>query len=162
MSGERTVTVKTADDNNAFLALYEQGEGRRSYKDGDVVGFDIPSPDEDEYPEGAPTDPDGLGTDSVYRFGKDAAGDDKGLFRIENQGTQAVKVYSEASSTDEQPSITAFDVETGRRLTEGTPSDLLGVGDSLYCGLEIDTHGVGVRDEEYEATLTIVAEAPEE
>ncbi len=155
---ERSVAVDVVDDDDAFLRLTQRGTGRRSYEDGDpeTVGFDIPGPDEGDY---GGTDPEGLGTDSVYRFGSDAAHDEPGLFAVENQGTQPVEVYSTQETTDGVPSVTMYDVETGNLLTESSPSELLEVGESLACGLEIDTHGVSVREDEYDVTLTINAHA---
>lgn len=160
VNADRAVSIEVASDANAYLRLTQRGAGRRSYIDGngDTLGFDIPGPDEDEY---GGTNPQGVGTDSVYRFGEDAASDEKGLFGVENQGTQPVEIYSTQSDTSGVPSVTIFDVETGERLTENSRSDPLSVGDKLLCGLEIDTHGVDVRDEEYEVTLTINAEAPD-
>ncbi|CQH61771.1 uncharacterized protein HHUB_3541 [Halobacterium hubeiense] len=159
VSAERTVTVDVADDNRALLKLEEVGSGRRSFKDGSTVAFDIPSPEEDDY---GGTDPEGVGTDSVYRFGGDAAHDRTGLFTVANQGTQSVEVYATQQSTEGVPTVVMYDAETGDRLTKSSPSDPLAVGgDPLPCGLEIDTHGVPVKedDPEYEVTLTITAVA---
>lgn len=157
---ERSVSVDVVNDDEAFLRLTQRGAGRRSYEDGtpEMVGFDIPGPDEDREEYGG-TDPEGLGTDSVYRFGEDARHDTVGLFAVENQGTQPVEVYSTQQTTDGVPSITMYDVATGNLLTESSPSELLEVGESLACGLEIDTHGVPVQEDEYDVTLTINADA---
>lgn len=159
---ERTVSISVVDDRNAFLRLTQRGSGERSEVDGhpDTIEFSIPGDDEDDYPSGNPTDPDGLGTDSVYRFDQDAAGDEVGLFGITNQGTQPVEVYSTQSTTNGVPSVTIFDVESGNLLTEGSSSAPLGVGEQLLCGLEIDTHGVSIRSESYDVQLSIIAEAP--
>ncbi|WP_157501862.1 hypothetical protein [Halobacterium sp. CBA1126] len=157
VSATRTVNVDVADDNGAFLRLSEIGEGRRSYKDGDTVAFDIPAPDEEDY---GGTDPEGVGTDSVYRFSGDAAHDEPGLFSVTNQGTQPVEVYATQQTTEGVPSVAIYDVETGDRLTETSPSTPLAVGGGpLLCGLEIDTHGVPVKADEYEISLTITAVA---
>jgi len=94
VSAERSVTIDTADDAYAFLRLNERGGGERSEIDGGTLVFNIPGDDESGYPSENPTDPEGLGTDSVYRFGEDAAHDEAGLFAIRNQGTQPVNVYS--------------------------------------------------------------------
>lgn len=155
---ERSVSVDVVNDDDAFLRLTQRGSGRRSYEDGtpETIGFDIPGPDEEDY---GGTDPEGLGTDSIYRFGDDAAHDVTGLFAVENQGTRPVKVYSTQETTDGVPSVTMYDVETGALLTESSPSDSLGVGDELICGLEIDTHGVPVREDEYDVTIVVNAKA---
>ncbi|MGM0397467.1 MAG: hypothetical protein ACQEQY_00605 [Halobacteriota archaeon] len=156
---ERTVSISVVDDDRAFLKLTQRGTGRRSYTDGatEMVGFDIPGPSESDY---GGTDPDGLGSNSVYRFASDAANDEPGLFGVMNQGTNPVRIYSSQATTKGVPTITIFDVETGETLTEDSPSELLGVGDELLCGLEIDTHGTPVQDDDYDVTLSINAKAP--
>jgi len=154
VSADRSVSVSLADDDQALLKLTERGSGRRSYVDGSTVGFDIPSPDEDEY---GGTDPEGVGVDSVYRFGEDASHDEAGLFGVENQGTQPVKLYSTQPKGEDVPTITIYDVETGELLTESSPSSPLDVGETLLCGLKIDTHGTAIREEEYDLTITINA-----
>jgi len=154
VSADRSVSVSLADDDEAFLRLTERGTGRRSYVDGSTIGFDIPSPDEDEY---GGTDPEGVGTDSVYRFGGDVSHDEAGLFGVENQGTQPVRVYSTQPNRENVPDVTMYDVENGELLSESSPSGSLGVGDKLLCGIEIDTHGVPIREEEYDLTITINA-----
>ena len=161
ISTDRTVSVQTAADNEAFLALNQRGAGERSEMDGSPsqLEFGLPGDDEDEYPTRNPTNPEGLGRDSVYRFGKDAKGGVSGLFSVENQGTQPVQIYSTQSETSGVPEVTMYDVETGNRLTEGSPSTPLPTGNQLLCGLEVDTHGVSVREAEYDVTLTINAVA---
>lgn len=163
-SVNRSVSIRTAADYDAVLTLKQRGTGHRSIFDGtpSELEFEIPSSEEGEYPTDNPTDPDGLGTDSVYRFGQDAAADQDGLFSVENQGTHSVEVYSTQPKTSGVPSVTIFDVATGNKLTKSSPSPPLDVGEKLLCGLEIDTHGVDVRAAEYELTLTINAVASED
>lgn len=164
VSATRTVSVSIADDDDALLALTERGSGGRSEMDGSSsqLEFRLPGDDEDNYPTENPTDPEGLGTDSVYRFGRDAAGSKSGLFGIENRGTQPIQIYSTQSETSAVPKVTMYNVETGDRLTEGNPSFPLSTGKQLLCGLEIDTHGVPVKETEYDVTLTINAVAADE
>ncbi|MFC7096468.1 hypothetical protein [Halobaculum marinum] len=154
MSASRTVSVSVADDDDAYLGLTQRGSGRRSYTDGvpDTIGFDIPSPSDDDY---GGTDPEGLGADSVYRFGHDAGNDERGLFAVRNQGTNPIRVYSTQPDREDVPSVVMYDIDSGDTLTESDPSAVLGVGDVLVCGLEIDTYGVPVREDEYDLTLTI-------
>jgi len=164
VSANRTVSVQTASDYDAFLTLTQRGVGERSEMDGtpSQLEFELPGDDEDEHPSGNPTDPQGLGTDSVYRFGRDAKGEASGLFSVENQGTQPVQIYSTQSETSGVPEVTMYDVETGNRLTAGSPSSPLPTGNRLLCGLEVDTHGVPVREAEYDVTLTINAVATDD
>ncbi|MDB2241283.1 hypothetical protein [Halorubrum ezzemoulense] len=160
MSADRNVSIIVAEDAHAFLKLSERGGGGRSEIDGGTLEFNIPGDDEDEYPNEGPTDPEGLGTDSVYRFGGDAAHDEVGLFAVRNQGTQPVEVYSTQEVTEGVPSVTMYNVNTGDLLTESSPSPQLGVGSGpLVCGLEIDTHSVPIRDEVYDIDLIINAVA---
>ena len=160
VSATRAISVDVAADDRALLRLREQGAGRRSFEDGDELGFDFPSPDEDEY---GGTDPDGLGPDSVYRFSSDASQDERGLFDITNQGTQPVNVYSTNDAAADEPSVTMYNIATGELLTEDDPYSSLKVGDSpLVCGLEIDTHGVPVQDGDYDIKLIINAVAADD
>lgn len=159
VSATRTVSVSTAPDYEARLALTEQGVGGRSTIDGSELEFTLPGDNGDQYPTGNPTDPGGLGTDSVYRFGQDAAGGTPGLFGVENLGTQPVQIYSTQSETSGVPEVTIYNVSTGHNLTEDSPSSPLSTGNQLLCGLEIDTHGVSVQKAEYDVTLTINAVA---
>jgi len=158
---ERTVSIDVVDDRDAFLKLTQRGSGERSDVDGhpDTLSFNIPGDDGDGYPAGNPTNPQGLGTDSVYRFNQDAGGDEKGLFGITNQGNRPVEVYSTQTSTDGVPKVTIFEVDSGDLLTETSPSSALGVGEQLLCGLEVDTHGVPAQEEEYDVSLIINADA---
>lgn len=162
VSAARSVTVDVADDDRALLALDQRGTGERSDTDGlsDSLEFQIPGSDEDDYPAAEETDPAGVGTDSIYRFADDAADDQRGLFGVTNRGTQPVEVYSTQQTTEGVPSVVMYDIETGNRLTESSPSAPLAVGgEPLLCGLEIDTHGVPVKADEYEISLTITAVA---
>ena len=158
VSAERTVSVSVADDDNAFLKLTQRGSGGRSYADGnpDTLGLEIPGSRDGDY---GGTDPEGLGTNSVYRFGSDAKHDERGLFAAKNQGTQPIELYSTQVKNDGVPTVTMYDVDTGERLTEDSPSGSMDVGDQCLCGLEIDTHGVPVQEDEYDVTLTIHADA---
>jgi hypothetical protein len=159
---ERTISVAVVEDYAAFLTLTQRGTGERSELDGNptMLEFNIPGDDEGDYPSGSTTDPDGLGTDSVYRFDDDAAHDESGLFGITNQGTDPVEVYSTQAATSGVPSVTIFDVDSGELLTENDPSDPLGVGETLVCGLEVDTHGVNIQTDNYDVSLSINAEVP--
>lgn len=157
VEADRSVTVNVEEDYDAYLALEEVGRGGRSELDGGELTLDIPGESEDEY---GGTDPAGVGTDSIYRFGSDASGDPgDGLFTVTNHGTQPVSVYSSQTQTEGVPEVTIYDVGTGRLLTETTPSDVLALGETLRCGIEVDTHGVDIREMDYDVTLTITAVA---
>ena len=157
-STERSMTVKTVDDNDALLGLEELGEGERSKEDGGVVKFSFPS-----YGELRGNSDLGLGTDSVYEFDRDAdesgkINPTKGLLRISNQGTQSVEIYSQYQTSSELE-IELYDVtDTDRTALRNEPA-VLSTGDSVDVGFRIRTFGADV-DTTYDETLIIVAEAP--
>lgn len=156
----RDVLVDLVEDNEAYLALEELGYGGRSVQDGGQLRFSIPGVFEETYNSNSPS---GVGTDSVYRFGSDADGSPrKGLFAVENHGTQPVSIYSTQRDTEGVPKVRMYDVETGDLLTEGSPSSPLGVGDRLRGGLEIDTRDAQVQQEGYALSLLINAVAVDE
>jgi len=160
VNAERTVAVAVEEDNDAFLKLQEAGEGERSEMDGGTLELAVPGDDEGQYPSGDSTNPEGIAPDSVYKFGADAGGQSgDGLFTVTNQGTQPVDVYGTDGSEADEPSVAIFDVETDENevLTESDPYEALGVGETLYCGIRLDTHGVGV--DEYDVPLLINATA---
>lgn len=163
VSAERTVTVDVEDDSDALLKLQEVGDGKRSAMDGGQLELNIPGDNEDQYPSGGSTDPEGVGTDSIYRFSADAGGNPgDGLFKITNQGTQPVDIYGTDGSDADEPSVAMFNVDaenglTENVLTESDPYESLGTGQTLYCGLQLDTHGVDVQDTVYNVPLTINA-----
>ena len=156
VSATRNVTVAVANDYEAYLKLTQRGSGKRSTLDGPAseVNFAIPGSDEAEY---GGTDPDGVGPDSVYRFGEDAGSDQSGLFAVENSGTNPIRVFGSQDSASGVPTVDIFNVKTGDILTKASPSTTLTVGDQLICGLEIDTEGINPREEEYSLELTINA-----
>lgn len=154
---DRAITVGVEEDYDAYLQLEDLGEGERSELDGGVLKLNIPGDDEDEFND---RNPEGVGTDSVYWFGRDADGTtNEGLFKITNQGTESVEIYSSQPEVTDVPSVTIFDVETENQLTKDSPSTPVGVGESIKCGVRIDTHDVEVQDMSYDVTLTINAEA---
>lgn len=160
VEADRSIQVQTARDSSAFLRMKAIGATERS-QGGDVVDFRFPSLGEqsDIADNPNPQNPQGLGADSVYRFDSDVNGSN-GLFIVENQGTQAVQLYSRQGDSAAVPDVEIFNVETGNLLTEDDPYDALGVGESINLGFEIDTTGVSIQDDAYQVDLTIVAEAP--
>ena len=161
-SAERSIAVETARDSNALLRLVPNGSLERSGASGGTVEFAFPSKGERASPEPNPNlqDPQGLGTDSVYRFASDVNGSN-GLFEAMNQGTQPVDVYgTQIGSTDGVPNVDIFDVSSGNVLTPDDPYTGLGVGNSIRLGFEIDTSEVEARENNpYQITFQIVAEA---
>lgn len=158
---DRTISVETAQDSDAFLELDALGAAERSSA-GDVVEFAFPSLAERVGDDVNPQNPQGLGRDSIYRFASDVNGSD-GLLGITNNGTQLVDVYAEQEqkqkTSGDAPVVDIFDIETGDLLTSGNPG-ALDVGREVSVGFRIDTTGVDTR--EHDIVLTIVADAEDE
>lgn len=157
VEADRTVSVETAQDSDAFLKLDALGEAERSSA-GDLVEFEFPSLGEQADNDVNPQNPQGLGSDSVYRFASDVEGSN-GLLRITNSGTQPVDVFAEQETTGNVPEVRIFDVKTGDLLTSENPEEI-GIGEQLHVGFRIDT--MGVETSEYDIVLTIVADAEHE
>ncbi|WP_424014377.1 hypothetical protein ACOZ35_15365 [Halorubrum xinjiangense] len=159
VSAERTVTIETADDDEALLALSDRGDSGdgfsgRSWSDGDTVSFSFPGTGR------RISNPDlGLGVDSVYEFSRDSGDDaEAGLARIENRGTQPVAVYSK-QNTDSGLEIELFDVDsTENTALRDDPAELT-VGDFVDVGFRIRTHDAEIGD--FSETLTIIADLPD-
>ncbi len=153
----RRLTVETAGDNNALLALSQRGDGKRSIEDGspERVEFSLPGLDE------RLGDPDlGLGTDSVYEFDGDADESDdpaptEGLLRIENRGTQRVNVYSD-HETDSELEVELYDVADPDETALRDDPVLLDEGGFVDTGFRVRTFDADVGT--FDETLTIVAE----
>ncbi|MCU4719004.1 hypothetical protein [Halapricum hydrolyticum] len=126
-----------------------------------MIEFEFPSLAERELDDPNPQKPQGLGTDSVYRFSSDVNGSE-GLFIIQNQGTQPVDVYSTQENTNNLPDVDIFDIETGDILTESDPYRSLDVGKAIALGIQVDTYGVDVKDDAYQVALIINAVASDQ
>lgn len=160
VSAQRSITVETAQDSDALLKLDALGEAERS-RAGDTVEFAFPSLREQERDGVNPQNPEGLGTDSVYRFASDINGSN-GLFRITNQGTQSIDIYSiQTRSTDGVPKVDIFEIESGDVLLPDDGYTGLETGKSIRLGFEIDTSNVDVYENPYVISLQIVGEATE-
>ncbi len=154
VSAERDVTVETADDANAFLAMEPidspNGDAFATTEDG-LVLLEFTST------EAGGT---GLGTDSVYDF------DD--VFRITNQGTQPVYVWAtfadasgefEVGSSDTDVWFYA-DGDSDNKLRDSADDVLyLTPGANADIGVHIDTDNVS-QDQELTATINANANKP--
>lgn len=164
VEAERRVEVQVADDNEAFLALKQLGDGKynlggRSIESEtpEVVQFSFPGVGERF------NDPElGLGKESVYEFDRDSGESQKtnpieGLLRITNQGTQVVGVYTEHES-DSELEIELYDVTDSDSTALRDEPAVLNVGEKVDVGFRIRTFGVELGT--YDETLTIVADHP--
>lgn len=155
-SATRNVSIALADDNDAFLKLTELGEGGRSYEDGNEVKLSFPSMSE------RAADPDlGIGPSSIYEFDQDAdeagtSNPEKGLLRIENQGTQPIKVYSNGVSNPDI-NVELYDVTDVNRTALRDSPVVLTVGQSVDIGVRIQTYDTALGN--FEETLKIIATA---
>ena len=144
VNAERSVSVATSPDTDAYLQLNPTGTGFRSVDDGGEIKFYIPGLNETGRNGYNEQDPKGVGVDSVYRFGRDGQSDDPGLFEIRNQGTQSVRVWTTQPQLEEGiPKVDIYNVDNGEVLTAENRSRPVEVGgEPILGGLRIDTHDV--------------------
>jgi len=154
VGADRSVTIKTAQDDFALLQLDDLGNGAgaagfgRSVENSDSeVEFYFPGFGEDEEL--------GLGTNSVYEFDQDSDATQDGLLQITNQGTQTVDVYSR-HQTNSEIEIELYDVTEADKTALRDNPVTLDVGESVAVGFRIRTAGADIG--EFNETLTIVAE----
>ena len=143
VEANRTVSVKTADDLNAFLELNALEKTDRngdvtgqSSSFGSIVQFNIPGLTNE-------SDAEGVGLDSTYEF--------HDLLKIVNQGTQSVQVTSNYTGD-------AF-TELALVNDDGIVNEELSVGESVTVGVLINTGNSSTGD--FDETLTIVASNPD-
>ena len=147
VNAERKIETAVADDDDAFLSLepvakYNDEEWiGRSGSYGDVVWFKIPGNGDGESSMAT-----GVGKNSIYKF--------RDLLTVENQGTQPVELYS----TYEGNKLADLALINDGVLRDDPPT--LAEGESMNVGIQIDTHGSDTG--EFEETLTIVAEQPDD
>jgi len=89
VSADRTVSVNVADDANSFLALDTTDAANSDYVQTGGGQVNIQLSNSDNYTEGAA----GVNQNAITRIFD--------LFKIRNQGTQAVKVWVDPDSVDE-------------------------------------------------------------
>lgn len=144
VQADRGVSLAVVKDPEAYLGLDERIDGERSRIGDGVLRLRLPGLSEEA--EG-----NGLGTDSVYTF------DDTG-FVITNGGTEKVDLYVHQEES-EGPEISIFEHDDPNRepITSENPYSF-GVGEQLTVGIRVDTHGVDVRENMYEETLTITTD----
>lgn len=161
VEADRTVQVDVDRDARAFLVLDHLGDGERSNSSDRTLKFTLPSLREQNRDDTNPNNPAGLGTDSVYRFDRDAGADEPPLFIAQNRGTQPVRLYSSPPEASDEPSVFIFDTVTRELLTKESPSEEIGVGENIGLGLEVDTEGMET-NELYDTAVTIHALTDEE
>lgn len=160
VSAKRMITVETAEDDEALLALSDRGDSGdgfsgRSWSDGGTISFSFPGTGKRiENPEL------GLSVDSVYEFTQDSGNDaEKGLARIENKGTQPIEVYS-THQTDSSLEIELFKIDSPERTALRDKPAELTVGAFVDIGFRIYTYDADIGD--FDETLRIVADQPDD
>lgn len=162
---DRTITARVTDDDQAVLALRQEGAGGRS------VGSDSPEEVMFSFPgliRRSSQDGLGLGGNSVYEFDRDSgktigggsAGEPAaGLLTISNQGTQPVAV-SARDVTDSPIEVELYDVTDPARTPLYDDPPTLGVGDAVSVGVRIRTFDAepGSFDEVIEITAATTDE----
>lgn len=138
---ERGLTIEIEDDPDAYLGIDTVSGGGRAVKDGGVIRMTFPGVFEWDY---NPSNPQGVGLDSVYEFTNDAEGDEEGLVEITNQGTNDIEVYVEQVESD-GPEIEFFNVTDGERTALGEENTVsLDVGEAFRIGVRIETFGIEI------------------
>ena len=153
---ERGLAVEVTHDDAAYLKLRSRGSGGRATRDKtpEQVKFNFPGVFED-------SPGDGIGTNSIYEFDRDAGeGPDgtEGLREIQNQGSNDVIVYSEHETTSDL-NIELYDVTDPNKTALRDVQPELEPTERIVVGFRIESFDVG--SDTYEETLTIVAEDPE-
>ncbi len=167
VEAERTVSVETAGDADAFLALTPaRGDGAFVDDSGDTIEINLDGTDSEN------DNADGLNQNAVTRF--------ENLVDVQNNGTQDVGTLEleieVTGSNDDGAHEDAFKITVGDTtldptngnpvgiLGEGTNPDQLTPGETATFGVEIDLLNEGITeiDEDAEFTLTITAEAEDE
>lgn len=166
VSANRTVDVDVADDNDALLALDDVDSSPNAQyvtADGSEGTLSISLDEHNGNVLG-----EGVNDNAVTRINN--------LFSVQNQGTQPVTVT--ASETGDYPEATTFAVNfstshpnlpfwgpnnaTFHYLNPERRNATIGVGETVYVSLEVDTTAVDVSvGDTIISGLTISAEVPE-
>jgi hypothetical protein len=132
VSANRSVTIETAGDENAFLGLEPSSgpNGEYAYIESDgTLALDFSDTD---------AGGQGVGVDSIYQF------DD--VFRVTNQGTQTVYVWAtiDFSGVDFEPGDIHFypNGDENDKLQDTESVLGLPVGQSAEIGVYVDSHAV--------------------
>lgn len=154
-TAERSIHVSTVRDADSFLALRAEDTSIASGHLSGELQFEI-SPS--TLPDHAGM---GVGADSIYKF----TGDEDGIFSVQNQGTEAVALYSQPISDSEiKVSAIRADQSNGSKLSQESPSKTLTPGDKINLGILIDTNGLSQDQlpKSVETAMNIIARNPRE
>lgn len=147
----RDVAVRVANENNAFLSIQPSNTANGQFatqEPGDnQIALDF---------SGSGNSGSGVGQDSVYNF------DD--VFRIANQGTQTVYVWTNLSGGSKFDDSNFYLYPNGARSTElndGSNSVLtLSPGESAKIGVHVDTGGLSTGSDIITATIRADVDRP--
>lgn len=147
----RDVSVQVANENNAFLSIKpsntSNGQFATQGSSDDQIGLDF---------SGSGNSGTGVGQDSVYNF------DD--VFRIANQGTQTVYVWSRLSGGSKFDNSNFYLYPNGARETELRDNSnsvlTLSPGESAKIGVHIDTGSISTGSDSLTATIRADVDKP--
>jgi len=147
----RDVSVQVANENNAFLAIKPSNTANGQFatqgSSDNQIGLDF---------SGSGNGGTGVGQNSVYNF------DD--VFRIANQGTQTIYVWSRLSGGSKFDDDNLYFYPNGSRSTELNDSSnsvlTLSPGESAKIGVHIDTDGLSTGSDSLTATIRADVDKP--
>lgn len=150
ISGQRTVDIAVADDDDAYLSLDGNSEFLRTTTSSGQLKFFIPGLDPSTGPGGDSPDGSGVGPSSSYTFAD--------LFTVTNQGEDLVEVYSKTASLPQELDRLAVVGGSSNTLLAGEDSAIeLAAGEQMMAGLFIETSDADTPIT-VETSLTIVAD----
>ena len=147
----RDVSVQVANENNAYLSIKPSntanGQFATQESSDNQIRLDF---------SGSGNGGSGVGQDSVYNF------DD--VFRISNQGTQTIYVWSRLSGGSKFDDNNLYFYPNGSRATELNDSSnsvlALSPGEGAKIGVHIDTESVSTGSDSITATIRADTDKP--
>ncbi|WP_158294251.1 DUF1102 domain-containing protein [Halorubrum sp. SP9] len=147
----RDVSVRVANENNAYLSIKPSNTANGQFAtqgSSNQIGLDF---------SGSGNSGSGVGQDSVYNF------DD--VFRISNQGTQTIYVWSRLSGGSKFDDNNLYFYPNDSRATELNDSSnsvlTLSPGEGAKVGVHVDTESVSTGSDTITATIRADVNKPE-
>jgi hypothetical protein len=154
VSGQRTVDIAVADDDDAYLDLDGNSEFLRTTTSSGQLRFFIPGLDPDTGPGGDSPDGSGVNPSSSYTFAD--------LFTVTNRGEDPVELYSRASGLPQELHRLAIVGGPNNTLLAGEGNAIeLAAGDQISAGLFIEMSDTDT-SKTVETSITIVADPSDE
>lgn len=154
VSGQRTVDIAVADDDDAYLDLDGNSEFLRTTTSSGQLRFFIPGLDPNTGPGGDPPVGSGVNPSSSYTFAD--------LFTVTNRGEDPVEVYSRTSGLPQELDRLAIVGGPNNTLLAGEDDAIeLGVGEQISAGLFIEISDTDP-PVNVETSITIIADPSDE